>query len=143
MQLLKSIVRLLCTGSHRSTVPTGFVPLTEIRSALVFTDPAEQGCEEAVTAARKFFEDKGIDVSFISAADRDIRRSADLFVSLCGRKSISERYAAAACTARFKVGRHQIDRQLYDVTVTDGSSQPASGPIEAFRAIAGILSSVK
>ena len=142
MQLLKKIIRLLCTGSHRSTVPTGFVPLSDIRTVVIFSDPSDQGHVAALSSARTFFSHCGISVQVITAADRNIRTKSDLFIAINGKKSIDERYAAAASTARFKIGRHQLRGQVYDVIVRDPDEEPA-GSDAAFRAISNILTTIK
>ena len=142
MKLLKKIIRLLCIGSHRSDVPTGFVPLSDVHSAVVFTDPGDQGQVGALAAAHKFFSHLGISVKTITASDRDIRTRSDLFIALNSRKSIDERYAAASSTARFKIGRHQLRRQVYDVIVSDPDDVPAAADA-AFRAISNILTTIK
>lgn len=142
MKLLRKIIRLLCTGSHRSAVPTGFVPLSGIRSVVVFSDPGDQGQAAALAAARKFFSHSGISVKTITASDRNVRTESDLFIALNGRKSIDERYAAASSTARFKIGRHQLRRQVYDVIVSDPEDAPASADA-AFSAISKILTTIQ
>ena len=142
MQLLKKIVRLLCIGSHRSTVPTGFVPLPEIRSVVVFSDPSDPGQVAALAETHKFFAHRGISVKTVTASDRNIRTQSDLFIALNSKKSIDERYAAASSTARFKVGRHQLRRQVYDVVVSDPDEESA-GADAAFRAISNILTTIK
>ena len=142
MQLLKKIIRLLCLRSHRSTVPTAFVPLSDIRSVVVFSDPSDQGHVAALSSARTFFSHCGISVQAITASDRNIRTKSDLFIAINGKKSIDERYAASSSTARFKIGRHQFRRQLYDIVVSDPADTPAAADA-AFRAISNILTTIK
>jgi len=142
MQFLRKIIRLFCTGSHRSTVPTGFLPLSETKTAVVFTSQSEPGLDSATAAARKFFADRGITVRFISAADKNIRTQSDLFIAINAHKSIDERYAARSSTARFKLGRHQLRRQVYDILVTDATDEPASQD-KAFKSISDILTTIK
>ena len=125
MKLLRKIKRYLCICGHRSTVPTGIIPLKDIRTAVIFVDGADVGLEPTKVRILKFFGDNGIKVRFISADDKDIRTSSDLFIALNGHKSIDERYAASSSTARFKVGRHQMPRQLYDFVVADPTDEPS------------------
>ncbi|MBO4743150.1 MAG: hypothetical protein J5533_05900 [Bacteroidales bacterium] len=124
MRLLTKLKRKLSIGRHRSKVPTGFLPLKEIHSVVVFVDGADEGLEPTKVRILKFFGDNGIKVRFISALDEDLRTSSDLFIALNGHKSVDEHYAAAASTARFKIGRHQLGRQLYDCVVADPTEEP-------------------
>lgn len=142
MKLLKKLARFFAISSHRSNVPTGFIPLRDMRSAVVFTDPADAGMEPLKVRIRKFFGDNGISTRFISAADKDIRTSSDIFIALNGHKSIDERYAAASSTARFKVGRHQLARQVYDFVVSDPTDEPV--PVAAaFDVMLKLITSIK
>ena len=126
MSLIRKIVRLVCTGRHRSTVPTGLIPLSEIHSAVVYVDPLESGVEPLKLRLRDFFGKRGIELRIIGPSDKDIRTSSDLFIALNGQKSIDEQYAASSSTARFKVGRHQLPKDLYDCVVTAPGEENAT-----------------
>lgn len=119
MNLFRKLIRLFCTGRHRSTVPTGFLPLSGIKSAVVYMDHEESGVEPLKLKIKDFFGRQDIQLTFISPIDKDIRTSSDLFIALNARPSIDERYAATSSTARFKIGRHQLRRSVYDFVVAD------------------------
>ena len=142
MSALRKLIRLLCLRAHRSDVPTSFVPLSELRSVAVFVDDSDPGCEPARLSIRKFFGDRGMEISVISASDRDIRTSSDLFIALNTKGSIDERYAAASSRARFKIGRHGLRNSPYDFVLSDPEEGPASVG-DAFDANARLLTSVK
>ena len=55
MSLFRKLKRLFCMGRHRSTVPTGFLPLTEVRSVVIYTDPDESGVEPLKLRLKEFF----------------------------------------------------------------------------------------
>ena len=124
MKLLTKLRRYFSIGSHRSNVPTGFIPLKEIKTVVVVTDGADAGLEPTKVRISKFFGDNNIKVKYISAADKDIRTSSDLFLAINGHVSVDEKYAASSSTARFKIGRHQVGRQIYDVVVADPTDEP-------------------
>lgn len=142
MRLLTKLRRYLSIGSHRSKVPTGIVPLKEIRKAVVFVDTADDGLEPTKVRIKKFFGDNGISTTFISAADAKLRTQSDLFIAVNGHKSVDEEYAASASSARFKVGRHQLKRQVYDCVVADPTDQPV--PVgAAFDLMMKVLTNIK
>ncbi len=140
MKLFRTIARYLSIGSHRSSVPTGLLPLGEVRSVTVFTDGADQGLEPAKVRIRKFFGDRS--VTFISALDKDIRTSSDVFIALNSKPSVDERYAASSSTARFKLGRHQLKGQIYDFVVTDPAEEPSTAGA-AFDVMANLITHIK
>lgn len=142
MRLLTKIRRYLSIGSHRSKVPTGIIPLKKIRKAVVFVDNADEGLEATKVRISKFFGDNHISTAFISAADADIRTKSDIFIAINGHKSVDEQYAASSSTARFKVGRHQLKRQIYDCVVADPTDEPV--PVaEAFDLMMKLLANIK
>ena len=91
---------------------------------MVFVDSSDPGLEPTKVRITKFFGDNNIKVKYISAADKDIRTSSDLFLAINGHVSVDEKYAASSSTARFKIGRHQLGRQIYDVVVADPTDEP-------------------
>ena len=119
MSLKRKIARRFCLRSHRSRTATGVMPLSEVYSVVVFTDDAEAGREPLKVAIKSFFAKGGAVVRFIRADDEDLRTSSDMFVALNSRPSIDERYAAMSSGARFKIGRHQLRRSVYDFVVAD------------------------
>ena len=115
MSLVRKLIRLFCTPSHRSQVQTGLLPLQDIKSATVFVDENEAGFEPLKLRIKEFFSSRGIEVAFLSAFSKDIRSTSDLFIALNAKPSIDERYAAASSSARFKIGRHALKKGTYGV----------------------------
>lgn len=124
MSIFTKIRRYLTLNSHRSKVPTGIIPLRQIKSVVVFVDSSDQGLEPTKLQINKFFGDNNIRVRYVNASEKNLRTESDLFIALNGHKSVDEHYAAAASTARFKIGRHQLGRQLYDCVVADPTEEP-------------------
>lgn len=142
MSLVRKLIRLFCTPSHRSQVQTGLLPLQDIKSATVFVDENEAGFEPLKLRIKEFFSSRGIEVAFLSAFSKDIRSTSDLFIALNAKPSIDERYAAASSSARFKIGRHALKKGTYDFVVSDPQEAPA--PVsEVFDVIEELLCSVK
>ena len=142
MKLTTRLKRWLCLRRHHSTVPTGLVPLSELHSAIIYLDKADDLSEPQKIRLQKFYADKGVSLSFIHADDEDLRSSSDLFISLSSLGDINERYAAGSSTARFKVGRHQLKRDVYDFVVTDNSPEPRE-PMEAYNVIEQFLINIQ
>ncbi|MBO4671758.1 MAG: hypothetical protein J5640_07980 [Bacteroidales bacterium] len=119
MSLFRKLTRLINMGRHRSTVPTGFLPLSEVHSAVVYLDPEDSGVEPLKLRLKDFFGKRGIGLQIAGPSDKELRTSSDLFIALNARPGIDERYAATCSTARFKIGRHQLKKDVYDFVVTD------------------------
>lgn len=142
MNPLRVLIRLLCMHSHSSKAPTGITPLCDIRSAVIYVCQEDPHCEPAKVMMRHFFESRGISVRIISSYDRDIRTSSDLFLAMNNKVGISERYAARSSSAKYKVGRHQLRRNVYDVVVSDTSEEPMKVDV-AFESVKDILLKVE
>ncbi|MBO4466558.1 MAG: hypothetical protein J5745_00450 [Bacteroidales bacterium] len=130
-----------------SPVPTGLVPLSRIRSAVVLTDsPAI--CADAF---RSFFRRHGIKLTVVDVTGilatlnwygkpRDARPlEADLFISLIPARLYAVDYMAACSPAVFKVGRY--DAPVFDLVFRDPPENPVS-PVEAFRALVKLLEKI-
>lgn len=139
MSGLRTIARFLLMRHHRSKTPTGILPLSELHSAVIMCDPKDPCPEKDI---KRFFEPYGISYSIISEFDKDIRTGSDIFISLTGETSISERYAAMSSTARFKVGRRQIKRDVYDLVVYNPAPESFNGETLAFCAICEMLKKI-
>ena len=134
MSLKSKAKHFLCLRRHRSDVPTGLVPLSDISTAVIFMDCPEDLLESQKIGIMGFFKHHGITVSFLYADDEELRTSSDLFISLSVQGGINERYAAVSSTARFKIGRHQLKGDVYDFVVTDGAPEPVPA-LDAFKVI--------
>lgn len=141
MNLFKKFARLVCVRRHRSTVPTGLLPLSEVKSVVVFFDESDPYCEPLKIRIKEFFGKRGAAVQFVSEFDKDLRTESDLFIALNTKPSIDEKYAASCSRARFKVGRHQLKGKVYDFVVKDPTEEPE--PVgAAFDVIEKMLTSI-
>lgn len=140
MRILVKLSRYLSASRHRSPVATGIIPLAEMHSVVVFVDGADPGLEPTKIRIRKFFE--GRSVSFVSARDKDLRTGSDVFIALNSTPSVDERYAAVWSTARFKIGRHQIPGQVYDMVVSDPGEEP-SAVSSAFDVMSNLITHIE
>lgn len=66
----------------------------------------------------------------------------DMFISLFSEDSFPVEYAARCSNARFKIGRHQLDRDTYDLVVTEPEGRHFS-QIQAFDALMGFVSQIE
>ena len=140
MRLLVKLRRYLSASRHRSPVATGILPLKDIHSVVVFVDGADAGLEPLKIRIQKFVQ--GCSVKFVSARDKDLRTSSDAFIAINSTPSVDERYAAVWSTARFKVGRHQLPHQVYDLVVSDPGEEPA--PVgTAFEVMSNLITQIK
>ncbi len=117
--------RRLCLRRHRSTVPTGLVPLSGMHSAVIYLDTPADLMEPQKIKIASYFKRYGIGVSWLSSEDEQLRSSSDLFISLSSLHDINELYAAVCSEARFKIGRRQLKGDVYDFVVTDNGPEPA------------------
>ena len=142
MSLKTKLIRNLFMRRHRSTVPTGLVPLSDLGSAVLFLDNPSDLDEPQKIAIGKFFRQHGIELSFLYADDEELRSSSDLFISLSPSGDVNERYAAGCSRARFKVGRHQLPGDIYDFVVTDNTPEPVPA-IDAYNYIEQFLLNIQ
>lgn len=66
----------------------------------------------------------------------------DMFISLFAEDSFAVEYAARCSNARFKVGRRQLERDTYDLVVTEPEGRHFS-QIQAFDALMGFVSQIE
>lgn len=87
--MLKSWIRNLRMKKYASKRPTGFLPLREIRTALVVLDGTEPECFRYSCMIEAFLQGYGVDVSFIFL---DLRKTGrDTVVYACGREVINRK----------------------------------------------------
>ncbi len=142
MSFTRKVIRRLCLRAHRSKVPTGLLPLSEIKSAVVYVNAVEPYCEPFKLKLKDYFGKRGIEVKIISEFDQDLRTDSDFFLALNPKRCINELYAASSSTARFKAGRHQIGGGIYDLVVSDSEEEPLPMK-DAFDAIEKMLINIK
>ncbi|MBO4264442.1 MAG: hypothetical protein J5871_07200 [Bacteroidales bacterium] len=129
--------------SHASPVKTALMPLSSASSAVVFINQDEPNCEPVKLKIKEFFSAYGIAVSFVSAYDADLRTDSDIFLSLNPVQNIDECYAARSSRAKFKIGRHQLKWDTYDLVVSDPEPEAPSPVGVAFEAIRDMLSKIQ
>lgn len=142
MNPLRVLLRFLLMHSHSSKVPTEITPLSRIHSAVIYVCQDDPHCEPAKIMMKHFFESRGISVRIICSYDKDIRTSSDLFLAMNNKVGVSERYAARSSSAKYKVGRHQLRHNVYDVVVSDTSEEPMKVDV-MFDAVEKILLKVE
>lgn len=143
MNLKRKLIRYLCLHRHSSSIPTGLEPLSKLRSVVIFMDKADEITEPQKIKIRGFFKEYGLSTSFLYMDNDDLRSSSDMFISLSLEGGINERYAASASTARFKVGRHQLEHDIYDLVVTDSDPEHPCAPLDALTAIEHYLVNIQ
>lgn len=149
------LVRKIALHKHHSTVPTGIIPLDQIRKATVFVDNLDADADHVEKTARQYFEKRNIDVRIINAKKWDIgifgclKRhkgekdfGEDLFISTAYAYNFTAEYAARCSTARFKVGREQLQGNLFDIVIKDPEGQIIRQPM-AFKAIIDLLEKIQ
>ena len=142
MSFTRKVVRWFCLGAHRSKTPTQLMPLSDIKSAVVYVDATEAMCEPFKLRIKDFFGKRGINVKIIGEFDNDLRTDSDFFRALNPKPCINERYAASSSTARFKAGRHPVGKDIYDLVVSDAPENPLSMR-DAFDVIEKMLINIK
>ena len=142
MSLKRKLIRYFCMGRHRSSVPTGLVPLSDLHSVVMYLNSPEDLQEPQKITIGKFFKQHGMELSFLHADDEELRSDSDLFISLAPKSDVNECYAAGCSSARFKIGRHQIKGDIYDFVVTDGTPEPAAA-IDSYNVIEQFLLNIQ
>ena len=156
-----TVCRWFAVRRNRSSVPTTLLPLREVRSATVFVDTTVEGEDPAriSRAVRQFFDYHGIPVQVLCPQKGDLNllgilkervrgtrenpRQEDLFISLAGSpENYAAEYEARCSTARFKVGRFQLQGGVYDLVVATPETSEA-GQAAAFAAIKDYLNKIR
>lgn len=153
------LLRRLALRSGASKVPTCIMPLDSVRSATVLVYPGAEDSEETAAAVKAFFDPRGISVTVICPSKGDINwlgflkgrvrgakvkpRHEDLFISLSDSPEyFAAEYEARCSTALFKVGRFQLEGDIFDLVVSSPSAVPVSQSA-AFAAIQEYLSKIQ
>lgn len=71
----------------------------------------------------------------------EIFTGEDIFISLCNPDSFAVSHAAAASTAKVKVGRMNPGREIYNIVITDAETPSPQG--EVFSTAASIISRMR
>jgi len=126
----RKVLRFLLMRWFSSKVPTGLVPLSDVKSVVVYVDFEEEHCQPAIIHVTSFFKKYGISVRVVSENSPKLRSESDMFLALNYVPCFSERYAAKTSKARCKVGRHQIRGNVYDVVISEPGEVPMK--VDAF-----------
>ena len=155
---LRDFLRRRALRRGRSTAPTSLLPMSAVRSAVVFVDGTAGGEDPAVAArlAQRLLADRGIDVQVLCPTKRELDwlgrlkpaqgapAGGDLFLSLAASPDcFAAAYAAACSTARFKAGRCALPSGIYDLVVASPRQEGPDSQAEAFTAILEYLDKIQ
>ena len=143
MKLLRKLKLLIGMCRYPSKVPTGLVPLSALRTAVLYLASPFELTEPQKLEISGFFQKYGITAGFIYADTEVLKTDAELFISLSVTDDIFERHAAVTSTARFKVGRHQLKNGTYDFVLSDVNPEEPVSVTEAFNEISKFLITIQ
>lgn len=153
------LARRIALKKHASTVPTGLLPLSEVRKAVVLLSAMDPDIEIIKKEVKKFFEPFDIEVLFLAPMKWDINyfgwlkekfrcpegieRNEDLFISLePDRDLFVAEYELRCSTARFKISRFQLPGDVADISVFNPESAIPRAP-EALEVIKDFLLKIR
>ena len=136
---LRTVLRLLLLHHHRSKVPTGFLPLDRIESVAILRTPDEYAVDRMM---KDFFTSRGIRVRLMSKKDKNLLSNEDLFICLLAEPDIDELYAAVCSKAKFKIGTHNLVKDVYNIVVTVTKDSDAR-QVAIFETIADLLEKIR
>jgi len=135
MVLFQKIKRRKALEKIRSTVPTGIVPLSCIKTATVYVDKDSADWADASRRTQDFFEMKGIKSHVIAVSKLEIDKlgrrikaenepsiigKEDLLISLVPYVSFAMEYEVLSSQAIFKIGRaQQKNNKIFNLVVSD------------------------
>ena len=175
-EFVKNIFRKRSLRKHASTVPTGILPLNQIKSYVAIIDVEDTSYDTCKSAILNYFRSLDIrgavffqDFRKIGSEDRLITsiqttitkkdldwlgrpnkyklgvledQNPDLFISLIKNPEFAIEYMARTSTAKFKIGRKQMDGNLFDLIISDPAGKDIS-QMESFNAIKTYLEKIK
>ena len=175
-EFVKNIFRKRSLRKHASTVPTGILPLNQIKSYVAIIDVEDTSYDTCKSAILNYFRSLDIrgavffqDFRKIGSEDRLItsiqttitkkdldwlgrpnkyklgvldEQNPDLFISLIKNPEFAIEYMARTSKAKFKIGRKQMDGNLFDLIITDPAGKEIS-QMESFNAIKTYLEKIK
>ncbi len=156
---LLTLYRRMVLQQVRSTVPTALMPLSRIKSAVVYVDTSTgEDTQVICRTVQQYFDYHGIPVMILCPSKRDFNlygrlkkhvrgtrdsRQEDLFISLAGSPdNFAAEYEARSSLARFKVGRCNLPDDVFDLVVADSEEGEAS-QTAAFAAIKDFLDKIR
>ena len=161
---------------HASTVPTGILPLSQIKSYVAIIDVEDTSYDTCKTSIMNFFRSLDIrgsvffqDFRKIGSEDRLItsiqttitkkdldwmgrpskyklgvmeKEDPDLFISLIKEPDFAIEYLTKTTKARFKIGRKQMDDNLFDLVISDPAGKNIS-QLESWGVIKNYLGKIR
>ena len=175
-EFVKDIFRKSSLKKHASTVPTGILPLSQIKSYVAIIDVEDTTYDTCKSAILNYFRSMDIrgsvffqDFRKIGSEDRLItsiqttitkkdldwlgrpnkyklgvldEQNPDLFISLIKEPDFAIEYMTKTSKARFKIGRKQMDGNLFDLVINDPAGKEIS-QLESWGAIKNYLGKIR
>ena len=175
-EFVKDIFRKSSLKKHASTVPTGILPLSQIKSYVAIIDVEDTTYDTCKSAILNYFRSMDIrgsvffqDFRKIGSEDRLItsiqttitkkdldwlgrpnkyklgvldEQNPDLFISLIKEPDFAIEYMTKTSKARFKIGRKQMDGNLFDLVINDPAGKVIS-QLESWGAIKNYLGKIR
>ena len=175
-EFVKDIFRKSSLKKHASTVPTGILPLSQIKSYVAIIDVEDTTYDTCKSAILNYFRSMDIrgsvffqDFRKIGSEDRLItsiqttitkkdldwlgrpnkyklgvldEQNPDLFISLIKEPDFAIEYMTKTSKARFKIGREQMDGNLFDLVINDPAGKDIS-QLESWGAIKNYLGKIR
>lgn len=175
-EFVKNIFRKRSLKRHASTVPTGILPLSQIKSYVAIIDVEDTSYDTCKTSIMNFFRSLDIrgsvffqDFRKIGSEDRLItsiqttitkkdldwmgrpskyklgvmeKEDPDLFISLIKEPDFAIEYLTKTTKARFKIGRKQMDDNLFDLVISDPAGKNIS-QLESWGVIKNYLGKIR
>ena len=175
-EFVKDIFRKSSLKKHASTVPTGILPLSQIKSYVAILDVEDTTYDTCKSAILNYFRSMDIrgsvffqDFRKIGSEDRLItsiqttitkkdldwlgrpnkyklgvldEQNPDLFISLIKEPDFAIEYMTKTSKARFKIGRKQMDGNLFDLVINDPAGKDIS-QLESWGAIKNYLGKIR
>ena len=161
---------------HASSIPTGILPLSQIKSYVAIIDVEDTSYDTCKSAIMNYFRSMDIrgsvffqDFRKIGSEDRLItsiqttitkkdldwigrpskyklgvmeKEDPDLFISLIKEPEFAIEYLTKTSKARFKIGRKQMEGNLFDLVITDPAGKNIS-QLESWNAIKNYLGKIR
>ena len=175
-EFVKNIFRKRSLKKHASSVPTGILPLSQIKSYVAIIDVEDTSYDRCKTAIMNYFRSMDIrgavffqDFRKIGSEDRlttsiqttitkkDLdwigrpskykqgvleEQNPDVFISLIKDPEFAIEYMTKTSKARFKIGRKQMDGNLFDLVISDPAGKNIS-QLESWEAIRNYLGKIQ
>ena len=175
-EFVKDFFRKSSLKKHASTVPTGILPLSQIKSYVAIIDVEDTTYDTCKSAILNYFRSMDIrgsvffqDFRKIGSEDRLItsiqttitkkdldwlgrpnkyklgvldEQNPDLFISLIKEPDFAIEYMTKTSKARFKIGRKQMDGNLFDLVINDPAGKDIS-QLESWGAIKNYLGKIR